>query len=293
MRLPNFTITLKTVAALSAAFCLVFPALASAQQDPYPPEQPSYPQQGPYPQQQGPYPQQGQYPQQQGPYPQQGQYPQQEPYPQQPSYPQQEQQYPQQGPSYSLPPPTYANRPSIKGTINGFDGQWVVYMHDQKGYTDHITLHQGTIINPTGIKLLEGMKLTVYGSADGSTFQADRIDVAYSPYSPYYSSDGNPAYGYGYGGGYGGYPYYGYGGGYGYPYYGWGGWPWLGVGFGWGWGWPGFGCCASGFFPGHGQFIPPNRGRPGPGPHGNFGAPVHGGTGGRPPVTSGTVHGPP
>ena len=33
-------------------------------------------------------------------------------------------------------------------------------MHDDKGYTDHITLHQGTIINPTGIKLLEGMKVT-------------------------------------------------------------------------------------------------------------------------------------
>ena len=114
-------------------------------------------------------------------------------------------------------------------------------MHDQKGYTDHITLHQGTIINPTGIKLLEGMKLTVYGNADGSTFQADRVDVAYSPYSPYYSSDGNPAYGYGYGG-YGGYPVvtataavmvtpgYGYG-----------GYPWLGSASGWGWGWPGYG----------------------------------------------------
>ncbi|MFY9664304.1 MAG: hypothetical protein WAK19_07605, partial [Candidatus Cybelea sp.] len=194
MRLPNFTITLKAVAAMSAAFCLVFPALASAQQDPYPPQQP-YPQQ-----QQGPYPQQPPYPQQQGPYPQQPSYPQQE----QP-YPQQEQPYPQQGPSYALPPPTYANRPSIKGTISGFDGQWTVYMHDQKGYTDHITLHQGTIINPTGIKLLEGMKVTIYGQADGSTFQADRVDVAYSPYSPYYGSDGSPAYGYGYGG----YPYYG------------------------------------------------------------------------------------
>jgi hypothetical protein len=284
MRLPNFTITLKAVAAMSAAFCLVFPALASAQQDPYPPQQP-YPQQ-----QQGPYPQQPPYPQQQGPYPQQPSYPQQE----QP-YPQQEQPYPQQGPSYALPPPTYANRPSIKGTITSFDGQWIVYMHDQKGYTDHITLHQGTIINPTGIKLLEGMKVTIYGQADGSTFQADRVDVAYSPYSPYYGSDGSPAYGYGYGGypyyGYGGYGYGGYGYGYGSPY-GWGGWPWLGVGLGWGWGWGwpgGFGCCG---FPGfRGGFIaPPNRG--GPGPHGNFGAPVRGGGGGgRPPVT-GTVHPP-
>ena len=112
------------------------------------------------------------------------------------------QQYGDQ-PSYAQPPPaspSYANQQKITGTISGFDGQWIVYMHDQKGYTDHVTLHQGTIINPTGIKLLEGMKVTVYGYADGPTFQADRIDVAYSPYSPYYGSDGNPAYGYGYGG---------------------------------------------------------------------------------------------
>jgi hypothetical protein len=263
MRLPNFTIMLKTVATLGAAFCLVCPAVASAQQEPYP--------------QQNPYPQQ-------------------EPYPQQPSYPQQE-PYPQQGPSYSLPPPTYANRPSIKGTITSFDGQWVVYMHDEKGYTDHITLHQGTVINPTGIKLLEGMKITVYGYADGPTFRADVINVAYSPYSPYYGADGNPAPAYGYGYGYGGYPYgYGYGG-YGYPYYGWGAWPWIGIGFGWGWGWgwPGYGYGYYGY-PGYGGYyrggyIPPNRGT---GPHGNFGAPVHGGGGGgRPPVTGGTVHGPP
>lgn len=173
-----------------------------------------------------------------------------------------------QPPSYAQPAQQYATHPGITGTISGFDGQWVVYMHDDKGYTDHITLHQGTIINPTGIRLNEGMKVTVYGSADGPTFQANRIDVAYSPYSPYYGSNGQPsnAYGgdfYGYGGGYGGDPGYGYGGsggyggyggygygGYGYPGYGgygyggYGGYPAFGIGvnwgWGWGWGWPGF-----------------------------------------------------
>ena len=125
--------------------------------------------------------------------------------------------YPQQTPTYAQPPPAPAyGRQNASGTVSGFDGQWVVYMHDDKGYTDHVTLHQGTIINPTGIKLLEGMRVTIYGNADGPTFQANRVDVAYSPYSPYYGSDGNPAYGYGDGG-------YGYGWlrlwrlGYGYP----------------------------------------------------------------------------
>ncbi len=216
-----------------------------------------------------------------------------------------------QQPSYAQPSPTYARQNGISGTITGFDGQWIVYMHDDKGYTDHITLHQGTIINPTGIKLLEGMRVTVYGYADGPTFQANAINVASSPYSPYYGANGNPAYGYGDSGygdsGYGGYGYGGYGYG-GYPYYG-GGWPYFGLGinwgWGWGWGWPGWGgywgwpgCCYGGryYYPGRGYYYP-GRGYYYPGRgyyHGTVGAPPRGGTvngGGRAPVTGGTVHG--
>ena len=134
-------------------------------------------------------------------------------------------------------------------------------------------LHQGTIINPTGIKLLEGMSVTVYGYADGPTYQANQVDVAYSPYSPYYAGNGNPypdygsAYGYGYGSGYGS----GYGG---YPYYGGGSYFGLGInwGWGWGWGWPGYWgspgywgwggyCCGyyggyRGYYPGRGYYYP-------------------------------------
>jgi hypothetical protein len=202
-------------------------------------------------------------------------------------------------PTYAQPAPQYANQPAIKGTITSFDGQWIVYMHDEKGYTDHITLHQGTIINPTGIRLNEGMQVTVYGYADGPTFQANRIDVAYSPYSPYYGSDGQP-YGGGYG--YGGYYPYGYGYGYGSPAIG------IGVnwGWGWGWGWPGYGYWGwpgawggywggyPGYYGGYGYRGPyyyPGRGGF---VHGTVGAPprggaVRGGPGGAP--VSGGVHG--
>jgi len=163
-------------------------------------------------------------------------------------------------------------------------------MHDDKGYTDHITLHQGTIINPTGIRLVEGMHITVYGNADGPTFQANQIDV--SPPQQYaYGGSGGAFYpGGGYGGG-GYYPYGGYGG-YGNPYYGYGyggypygwGWPWgwgfgLGVNWGWGWGWGGgypygygAGCCYRG---GGGFVRPPVRG-------GGSGS-IHGTVTGRPP----------
>jgi hypothetical protein len=42
----------------------------------------------------------------------------------------------------------------------------------------HVYLHQGTIINPTGITLRRGMEVTIYGyqNRDGS-FNADQIDV--------------------------------------------------------------------------------------------------------------------
>lgn len=231
----------------------------------------------------------------------------QQPYGDQPPYAQQQ--------PYSQPAPPYGNQQSVKGTVSGFDGQWIVYMHDDKGYTDHITLHQGTIINPTGIKLLEGMRVTIYGYAQGSTFEANRIDVAYSPYSQYYGANGEPAYGYGDNGGYG----YGggYGGGYGYSPYGYGGaYPYFGLGinwgWGWGWGWPGFYgwgwpyygygggypyYCCGGYYGGYPYryYPPPNRGGF-PGSHGQIhgnpnGGASHGGMSGggtgRAPVSGG------
>ena len=135
------------------------------------------------------------------------------------------------------PAPTYgtpvANQQSIKGTLTGFDGTYIVYLHDDRGYSDHVTLHQGTAINPTGVKLTEGMRVTIYGYANGSTFDAYRVDVAGSSY---YGGNGGGSYGDN-GGGYyanGGYGNgYGYGGGYGYGY------PGVGISLGFGWGWPG------------------------------------------------------
>jgi hypothetical protein len=150
-------------------------------------------------------------------------------------------------PSYGTqPPPAYAtpvgHQESIKGTLTGFDGQYVVYMRDARGYNDHVTLHQGTVINPTGIKLVEGMQVQVWGYSNGPTFQADTVEVNGTGYyggGNYYPNYGYGGYGYG-DSGYGGYGYGGYGG-YGYPYSGYGyGYPFgVSIGFGWGWGWGG------------------------------------------------------
>jgi hypothetical protein len=122
-------------------------------------------------------------------------------------------------PSYGAPA---ARQEMVRGTVTGFNGAYVVYMRDERGYNDNVTMHQGTIINPTGIRLVEGMRVSIWGYADGPTFDAYQIEVAGG--GPYYA-------------GYYGYPYngYGYGYGYGYPYA-----PVsIGIGLGWGWGWGG------------------------------------------------------
>jgi hypothetical protein len=191
----------------------------------------------------------------------------------------------EQVPSYGTP---VARQESIKGTLTGFDGQYIVYMRDDRGYDDHITLHQGTEINPTGIRLVEGMRVTIWGRANGPTFEANRIDVSPPNYggSPYSS-------GYGYGGGW--YPgYYGYGNPWGVSLGLWGGWP----GWGWGWGWPGpfyGGGFYGGYYPGYyrgpyyyrggypgrsGTISAPPRGGGGGAVHGGGGGAVHGGGGG-------------
>lgn len=104
--------------------------------------------------------------------------------------------------------PSYAtHQESIVGTVRSFDGQYTMYVRDQRGYLDRVRLHQGTIINPTGLTLESGMHVTVYGRNAGRVFLADEIDTPYRP------------------------GYYGYPGGYPYPAWG------LGLRFGLGGGW--------------------------------------------------------
>jgi hypothetical protein len=112
--------------------------------------------------------------------------------------------------------PTYARAPSyahqedqIQGRVVSFDGQFALQVHDSRGYVDNVRLHQGTVINPTGLTLRPGMAVSIMGVGRGGVFEANEIDTPYTyaagyPYGPYY-----------------GYPYYGYG-------------PSIGIGFGFG-----------------------------------------------------------
>jgi hypothetical protein len=81
----------------------------------------------------------------------------------------------------------------IQGTVSSIDGTWNITVNDSSGYSDNIALHQGTIINPTGLTLEPGMNVTIDGYSDGSSFDATEIDTPYqyngpAPVAVYYGS---------------------------------------------------------------------------------------------------------
>ena len=117
-------------------------------------------------------------------------------------------------PSYA----TASHDEQIRGRISAITGKYTLKIRDDRGYLDNVTLHQGTIINPTGLQLAPGMQVTIHGTNAGSSFAANEIDTPYNVtvVQPLY-----PVYGAGFGWG---------------PAWGWGG-PW---GAPWGWG-PRFG----------------------------------------------------
>jgi hypothetical protein len=116
-------------------------------------------------------------------------------------------------PPAAAPPPSYGTADeSIHGRVESFDGAYSLQVRDQRGYVDNVRLHQGTVINPTGLRLVPGMVVTIHGENRGSAFAANEIDTPYQ------------SYGFAYPYGYPAYPYPGYA----YPSFS------LGLGFGFG-----------------------------------------------------------
>jgi len=68
------------------------------------------------------------------------------------------------------------DRDDVQGVVTSFD-RFDLYV--QTGYGNrYIHLHQGTIINPTGARLRNGMDVRIDGYRDGNgTFEAKEIDV--------------------------------------------------------------------------------------------------------------------
>jgi hypothetical protein len=130
-------------------------------------------------------------------------------------------------PSYAQPQPSYSSPEDVvHGQIVAFDGGFNLQVRDEHGFVDTIALHQGTIINPTGLRLTPGMTVTVHGVNHGRELDANEIDTPYTTYGAVpvypYPVAVAPYYAYPYGL----YPAYGYGFGYGYPAFS------VGIGFG-------------------------------------------------------------
>jgi hypothetical protein len=104
------------------------------------------------------------------------------------------------------PPPSYAvqGEERIQGTIRSIDGKYAISVRDRRGFVDNVQLHDGTIINPTGLRLAPGQRVTIFGRADGNVFAANEIDTPYQtvlvpayPYYPYGYYPYGPRYGFG------------------------------------------------------------------------------------------------
>jgi hypothetical protein len=102
--------------------------------------------------------------------------------------------------------PSYAREErTIRGRIVSINGD-DLRLRDEHGNLGTIRLHDGTVINPTGLKLVVGMNVSVLGYGDGATFSVTQIDT---PYNTYASGEDYGAPAPAYGAPYPAYPYYG------------------------------------------------------------------------------------
>ena len=95
------------------------------------------------------------------------------------------------------PIPSYAQQEEeyIHGRIASIDDQYHLRVHDERGFIDHVVLHRGTVILPTGLTLSNGMSVMIAGYNDGREFVANEVTTPYDSYpAPYY---GAPVYPYG------------------------------------------------------------------------------------------------
>ncbi len=90
--------------------------------------------------------------------------------------------------------PSYAAADeTIYGTISGFDGKYGLLVRDKRGFVDRVQLRDGTVINPTGLRLAVGMTVTIHGRTQSSFFAANEIDTPYHT-SPAYAYPVYPVY---------------------------------------------------------------------------------------------------
>jgi hypothetical protein len=75
-----------------------------------------------------------------------------------------------------LPVAALADTP-LSGVITSIDGKSALTVRENRGALDRVMLHTGTIINPTGVRLVPGTAVTIIGHANGGAYDADTIDA--------------------------------------------------------------------------------------------------------------------
>jgi hypothetical protein len=67
---------------------------------------------------------------------------------------------------------------TLHGVITSINGMYGLTVRDDRAEADSVTLHHGTVINPTGLQLTPGMQVTITGHPDSSTFDVNEIDAS-------------------------------------------------------------------------------------------------------------------
>jgi hypothetical protein len=101
-------------------------------------------------------------------------------------------------PSYSQQgPASNGGEENLHGRIASFDGAYTLTVRDERGFIDNVQLHQGTIINPTGLTLEPGMVVSILGYNSGPYLAANEIDTPYTFYGgvPWYAGHAWDYYG--------------------------------------------------------------------------------------------------
>ena len=115
------------------------------------------------------------------------------------------------GPSFAAASgPTHTQ---VKGTIASISSKFDFEVQQKNGGYVPVHMHQGTIINPTGLTLQSGMQVTVLGISRGNAIAANEVNTPYHYTQQQYAPA--PLYPYGAYNGFGpgiyGAPIYGYG----------------------------------------------------------------------------------
>ena len=76
---------------------------------------------------------------------------------------------------------TQSNKDTLNGVVSAINGKYSLTVRNDRGELENVTLHQGTVILPTGLRLQPQIQVNVVGHADGNTFDADEIDAPNAP----------------------------------------------------------------------------------------------------------------